>query len=121
MLKLINTLATRNFDAMPISEKKNFRNFSLDEIKELFATLGEKSFRAQQTWDWLWKKGARSFDEMTNLSAALREKLKEQFDIPSLQVDATQKSSDGTIKVRFKTYDNFFVEGVLQLKGVLQF
>jgi 23S rRNA (adenine2503-C2)-methyltransferase len=96
-----------------VTTKKNIRTLSPDELKSVFAEWGEKNFRVQQTLDWIWKKGARSFDEMSNLSAALRDKLKETFDFPSLQIDVTQKSSDGTIKVRFKTYDNFFVEGVL--------
>jgi 23S rRNA (adenine2503-C2)-methyltransferase len=96
-----------------VATKKNIRTLTPEELKDLFAKWGEKNFRVQQTLDWIWKKGARSFDEMTNLSAPLREKLKETFDFPSLTVDVTQKSSDGTMKVRFKTFDNFFVEGVL--------
>ena len=73
--------------------KQNIRNIKAEELKSLFIEWNEKTFRVQQTLDWIWKKGARSFDEMTNLSVTLREKLKGTFDFPSLQVDTTQKSS----------------------------
>lgn len=96
-----------------VATRKNIRTLSLADLKSVYAEWGEKPFRAQQTWDWLWKKGARSFDEMSNLSAPLRDQLKQNFEFPSLTVDTQQVSSDGTVKVRFKTFDNFFVEGVL--------
>lgn len=66
-----------------------------------------------QVYEWLWKKNARSFDHMTNLSLELREKLKETFDFPALTLDATQQSVDGTWKLRFKTHDGHLIEGVL--------
>lgn len=66
-----------------------------------------------QTYEWLWKKNARSFEDMSNLSKELRQKLHEHFSLPSLQTDATQISSDGTVKSRFVTYDGHFIEGVL--------
>lgn len=66
-----------------------------------------------QTYEWLWKKNARHFDEMSNLSLDLRKKLSEDFDFDTIRTDATQYSSDGTIKSRFKTHDGHLVEGVL--------
>ena len=95
---------------MKIQDKKNLRHLSLDEIKKMFVELDEKPFRAQQVWEWIWQKGALSIDDMTNLSKELRTKLKENFDLYSIAVDTIQKSSDGVQKIRFKTYDNNFIE-----------
>ncbi len=92
---------------------KNIRTFSLPELKEYFESIGDKKFRAIQTYEWLWKKNARGFDDMSNLSKELRQKLAENFTLPAIQTDATQISSDGTIKSRFVTYDGHFIEGVL--------
>jgi len=92
---------------------KNIRHLSLGEIETFFAELGEKKFRAKQVYEWLWQKGAMSFADMTNLSKDMRQLLGEQFTLPSLAIDATQYSADGTIKSRFKTWDGHLVEGVL--------
>jgi 23S rRNA (adenine2503-C2)-methyltransferase len=93
--------------------KPNIRHLSLSEIEEYFENIGEKKFRIKQVWEWLWQKHAHSFDAMTNLSKDLRNKLNEEFSLPALSIDATQYSADGTIKSRFKTFDNHLVEGVL--------
>lgn len=92
---------------------KDLRSQSLDELKEFMQINGEAAFRAKQVWEWLWKKGAQSIADMSNLSVALRQKLSSQFQIFNMQVDALQKSSDGTIKVRFLLHDGFKIEGVL--------
>ncbi|MEO6819600.1 MAG: 23S rRNA (adenine(2503)-C(2))-methyltransferase RlmN [Ginsengibacter sp.] len=92
---------------------KNIRTLSLDELTEYFLSIGDKKFRAKQVWEWLWKKQARSFDDMTNLSKELRETLSSNFSFPALTTNATQFSNDGTIKTRFKTFDHHAVEGVL--------
>ena len=96
-----------------MSLRRNIRELTLPDIKEYFESVGDKKFRAIQAYEWLWKKNARSFDEMSNLSLAIREKLKEDFTFPSLTIDTTQHSSDGTLKIRFKTHDDHFIEGVL--------
>jgi 23S rRNA (adenine2503-C2)-methyltransferase len=93
--------------------KKNIRQLSLAEMEQFLKDNGEKSFRAKQVWEWIWLKGARHFDEMTNLSKVLRAKLADAFLLPALQVNTTQHSADGTIKSRFITYDGHMVEGVL--------
>ncbi|MBX2932174.1 MAG: 23S rRNA (adenine(2503)-C(2))-methyltransferase RlmN [Chitinophagaceae bacterium] len=92
---------------------QNIRHLSYNDIEHHFLQIGEKKFRAKQVWEWLWQKHAHSFDEMTNLSKELRQKLATQFTLPALQTDITQYSEDGTIKCRFKAYDNQKVEGVL--------
>lgn len=94
-------------------EKKNIRQLSLNELEQYFEALTEKKFRAKQVYEWLWKKHAHSFEDMTNLSKELRTTLADNFSLPALVTDITQHSADGTIKTRFKTHDNHLVEGVL--------
>lgn len=95
------------------TEQKNIRHLNPGELEEYFETIGEKKFRARQVHEWLWQKGALTFADMTNLSKELRQRLGENFSLPSLTIDATQTSADGTIKTRFKTWDGHLVEGVL--------
>ena len=85
----------------------------MSELENYFAEIEEKKFRAKQVYEWLWQKHAGSFEAMTNLSKDLRLKLSEYFSLPALTIDTTQYSADGTVKSRFKTFDNHFVEGVL--------
>ncbi|NMM49591.1 23S rRNA (adenine(2503)-C(2))-methyltransferase RlmN [Marinigracilibium pacificum] len=96
-----------------IVKKKNIRSLKPEELKQIFIENGEKAFRAKQVQEWLWKKSARSFDDMTNLSKELREWLKENFVINAVTIADQQKSSDGTIKLGFKLHDGHLVEGVL--------
>lgn len=96
-----------------MNKGQNIRNLSYEELENWFLESGDKKFRAKQVWEWLWLKHATSFAEMTNLSKELRQKLGDNFTLPALAIDATQVSSDGTIKSRFKTHDGHFVEGVL--------
>ncbi len=92
---------------------QNIRHLSLEQLSEWFENIGEKKFRVKQVYDWIWQKGAGSFAEMTNLSKELRQKLGKNFSFPALTVDMMQHSADGTVKLRFKTWDGHFVEGVL--------
>ena len=92
---------------------QNIRHLSQEEITNWFITNAEKPFRAKQVWEWLWKKSARSFAEMTNLSQALREKLEANFVLNAVSIDTFQVSRDRTIKNAFKLYDGNIVEGVL--------
>lgn len=85
----------------------------LDELTEYFLSIGDKKFRAKQVWEWIWKKHAQSFEDMTNLSKELRENLAQNFSLPALSFNHTQYSNDGTVKTRFKTVDGNLVEGVL--------
>lgn len=92
---------------------KDIRKFSNQELLTEFEKLGEPKFRAKQVYEWLWKKSARSFEEMTNLSKDLRIKLSEQFSILPVNETLTQKSKDGTVKLGMRLHDNFLVEGVM--------
>lgn len=96
-----------------MTEKQDIRALSVDEISSFFIANGEKAFRAKQVNEWLWKVGAQSFDEMTNLSVSTRQLLADHFVINSVSVDEKQISEDRTIKSSFKTSDGKFVEGVL--------
>ena len=91
----------------------DIRQLSQADISASLESWGEKPFRARQIYDWLWKRGARSFEEMTNLSKTLRERLSEEFSFPVMEVDQVQRSSDGTIKSRFRLHDGHLIEAVL--------
>lgn len=91
----------------------DIRSLSLEELTSALVLMGERPFRAKQVYEWLWKKGARNFDEMTNLSLALREQLKAQFSFPVMTLDKQQRSLDGTIKNRFRLHDGHLIESVL--------
>ena len=93
--------------------KPNIRNLSKDQIAAFLDSIGEKKFRLQQIWEWLWQKHAFDFQSMSNISKPLRAQLEEAFSFPSLKINSTQYSEDGTIKVGFKTFDGHLVEGVL--------
>lgn len=91
----------------------DIRKLTNEELKTFVIELGEKPFRAKQISEWLWQKGATSFTEMTNLSAAFRNKLEEHSAIYPVTLAEKQVSSDGTIKCAFKLHDDRIVEGVL--------
>jgi len=82
-------------------------------VSHLLVKKGEKPFRAKQVQEWLWKKGARSFDEMSNLAQPLRNFLHDNFSLNALTVNLVQRSEDGTLKLRLQTYDGHFIESVL--------
>ena len=86
---------------------------SKDELREFFVSLGEKSFRGNQVYEWLWRKSAHSFEDMTNLSHELRQLLSDHFVINHIEVDQMQRSEDGTIKNAVRLHDGLIVESVL--------
>lgn len=85
----------------------------LNELKDWLKENGDKSFRAEQIFDWLYTKRITSFEEMSNLSKGLREKLEENFTITTLKTLVQQQSSDGTIKFLFELHDGYSIETVL--------
>tara|TARA_B100000809_G_C15139312_1_gene532266 strand:+ start:4857 stop:5909 length:1053 start_codon:yes stop_codon:yes gene_type:complete len=93
--------------------QKDIRSLSFEEVKESFIANGEKAFRAKQVFEWLWKKSATSFEEMTNLSLKTREWLSAHFVINAVTIESAQNSNDGTVKYIFKLHDGHKVEGVL--------
>ena len=96
-----------------VSEKKDIRALSKEELRSFFESIGDKAFRGTQVYDWLWSKGIHSFDDMTNISKETRKHLDENFVINHIKVDHLQKSNDGTIKNAVKLHDDLVVESVL--------
>ena len=97
--------------------KIHIRSLKPEELSAQLTELGEKPFRAKQVYEWLWKKSAHSFDEMTNLSKDLRALLETRYEIRPVTVATSQVSRDRTIKFGFRLYDGHLVEGVLIHSG----
>jgi len=89
--------------------------FELDEaaLSELLIGWGEQRFRSKQIWKWMYEKGATSFDDMSDLPKALREKLKSEASLGSLQLSTEQISADGTVKRLYRLTDGQLIESVL--------
>ena len=86
---------------------------SLDELKEELKNMGEAAYRAKQIYEWLHVKLVSDFDDMSNISAALRQKLKENYVMTSLKIVRVQESKiDSTKKFLFETYDGNYIESV---------
>lgn len=96
-----------------MNERRNIRHLGAQELKDFFVSKGDKPFRAKQVEEWLWKKSARSFEEMTNLSKETRTLLEENFVLNAIRVETSQISSDRTIKNAFRLHDDHIIEGVL--------
>lgn len=95
-------------------DKKDIASFGYDELIEEMKQIGEKPFRAKQIYSWLHEKLADSFDEMTNLSKALREKLDHEYEIKKVTMAARQISQvDPTEKFLFELEDGNMIESVL--------
>ena len=96
-----------------MNKAKDIRSLTKEQLKEWFVEQGDKAFRAQQVYEWLWQKSVKNFDDMTNISLATRELMKAHFVINHIKVDDMQRSADGTIKNAVKLHDGRIVESVL--------
>ena len=92
---------------------KNIKDYDLEDLKKELVEIGEKPFRAEQIFKWLYQEKVKEFDEMTNLSLVLREKLKENYTICNYKILRKQESKDGTIKYLFDVLDGNAIETVL--------
>lgn len=92
---------------------KNIKDYDLNELKEELIKIGEKPFRAEQIFKWLYQEKVKSFDDMTNLSLELREKLKQNYTMCNFKILRKQESKDGTIKYLFDVLDGNAIETVL--------
>ena len=92
---------------------KNIKDYNLDELKAEMENLGEKKFRAEQIFKWLYVDKVKEFDEMTNLSLELREKLKQNYTMCNFKILKKQESADGTKKYLFDVLDGNAIESVL--------
>ncbi|MBX7051040.1 MAG: 23S rRNA (adenine(2503)-C(2))-methyltransferase RlmN [Flavobacteriales bacterium] len=95
------------------ANRKDIRSLTAEELTEFFILHGEKKFRAKQVQDWLWKRAAGSFDEMSNLSIDTRKLLADHFDLHKIKLSDQQISGDKTIKCAFEVEPGKIVEGVL--------
>ncbi|KRO66260.1 MAG: 23S rRNA (adenine(2503)-C2)-methyltransferase [Cryomorphaceae bacterium BACL21 MAG-121220-bin10] len=95
------------------ADKIDIRALSKDALRDFFTKSGDKAFRGNQVYEWLWRKGAHDFDVMTNLPLETRELLQNNFSINHIAVDVMQKSNDGTIKNAVRLHDGLVVESVL--------
>ncbi|MEH7177227.1 23S rRNA (adenine(2503)-C(2))-methyltransferase RlmN [Neobacillus vireti] len=95
------------------TKKTSIYSLELQELKEWLTNNDEKPFRAEQIFDWLYKKRITSFEDMNNLSKSLRDKLSKNFQITTLKTVIKQSSSDGTIKFLFELHDGYSIETVL--------
>src|SRR6056297_3927532 len=93
--------------------KKDIRALTKEQLRQFFVEQGDKAFRGNQVYEWLWQKSAHDFDAMTNISKETRKMLDENFVINHIRVDQMQRSSDGTIKNAVKLHDDLTVESVL--------
>lgn len=92
----------------------DIKSIDLEQLKAEIVSIGDKAFRAKQIYDWLHVKLANSFDEMTNLSSGLREKLKASYEIVTVKPVEIQTSQiDGTQKYLFELMDGNVIESVL--------
>ncbi|SFA78213.1 23S rRNA m(2)A-2503 methyltransferase [Flavobacterium swingsii] len=94
-------------------EKKDIRALSKEQLRDFFVTNNDKAFRGNQVYEWLWSKGAHSFEDMTNVSKETRQMLEGNFVINHIKVDTMQRSSDGTVKNAVRLHDGLIVESVL--------
>jgi len=94
-------------------EKKDIRALSKEQLRDFFVANQDKAFRGNQVYEWLWSKGAHSFEDMTNVSKETRNMLENNFVINHIKVDTMQRSSDGTVKNAVRLHDGLVVESVL--------
>jgi 23S rRNA (adenine2503-C2)-methyltransferase len=106
-------LSSSNADVAESKSLKALSGMSLPELEKFVEELGLPKFRAAQIHTWIYAKGVNSIDEMTNLGAALREKLKQEAKVGYLEIAHLQVSRDGTRKYLFRLPDGKIVESVL--------
>ena len=106
MKKIIQFYTTQSF-------KRRFYDYSLPKLEELVVSLGEKKFRAEQLFKWVYKRGVKDFDLMSDISKSFRETLKTSFCLIKPTIYQKQVSSDGTVKLLLELEDGDKVETVL--------
>jgi len=94
-------------------KKKDIRALTKEQLRDFFISQGDKAFRGNQVYEWLWRKSAHTFEDMTNVSKETRQMLEDNFVINHIRVDTMQRSNDGTIKNAVRLHDGLIVESVL--------
>lgn len=95
------------------NEKKDIRALTKEQLRDFFVSNGDKAFRGNQVYEWLWQKSAHAFEDMTNVSKETRAMLEANFVINHIKVDTMQRSEDGTVKNAVRLHDDLIVESVL--------
>jgi len=93
--------------------KQDIRSLTKEQLRDFFVSQGDKSFRGNQVYEWLWRKSAHNFEDMTNISKETRQMLEDNFVINHIEVDTIQRSKDGTVKNAVRLHDGLIVESVL--------
>ena len=106
------TNTTNQNTTNPTNEKINLLNFTRQQLREFFISLGEKPFRADQVMKWIYHFGIDDFDLMTDINKKLREQLKKLAEIKAPKITIEQRSSDGTIKWALDVGNNQMIESV---------
>ncbi|MCT6885673.1 MAG: bifunctional tRNA (adenosine(37)-C2)-methyltransferase TrmG/ribosomal RNA large subunit methyltransferase RlmN [Gilliamella apis] len=106
------TNTTNQNTTNPTNEKINLLNFTRQQLREFFISLGEKPFRADQVMKWIYHFGIDDFDLMTDINKKLREQLKKLAEIKAPKIAIEQRSSDGTIKWALDVGNNQMIESV---------
>src|SRR6516164_5163774 len=97
---------------------RNLNDLTSDELEDWLQAEGEKPFHAQQLKEWMWSKFVFDWDKITNLSNALKDKLRKAFRLSSLELVRVQESNDmETTKFLWKLHDGSLVESVLIRSG----
>lgn len=96
---------------------KNLRDLTYEDLLKEVAALGEKPYRATQLYSWVYQKGATDIDTMTDISKALRERLKEEYCIAGVKVIDVKKAADGTRKFLSELEDGCRIESVVIPEG----
>jgi 23S rRNA (adenine2503-C2)-methyltransferase len=94
-------------------EKKDIRSLTKEQLRDFFVANGDKAFRGNQVYEWLWSKASHNFEDMTNVSKETRLMLETNFVINHIKVDTIQRSNDGTVKNAVRLHDDLIVESVL--------
>jgi len=94
-------------------KKKDIRALTKEQLRDFFVGKGDKAFRGNQVYEWLWQKSAHTFEDMTNVSKETRQMLEGNFVINHIEVDTMQRSADGTVKNAVRLHDGLIVESVL--------
>lgn len=93
--------------------KKSIYSLTKDQLTEWLLERGQKKFRAEQVWNWLYVKRVQSFEEMNNVNKECLQLLSENFVMQTLKESVKQESADGTIKFLFQLEDGNLIETVL--------
>ena len=92
---------------------KNIYNYTIEELEETLINDGMKKYRASQIFEWIYRKGVKSFSDMTNIGKESIAYFDENYEIKELEIEKIQNSNDGTRKFLFKLNDGNFIETVL--------